>query len=218
MQKITETAKIIITSCLFISAGAASALAGEAHTHIGHVVSGWNDTPSGKGLLPTALKESIVAAAHANYAAKALDDLDTMQFHSEHVRHAIDPTLVSSGPGLGYGFLKAANGAAKHTTLASESADASGNVKTHAVHVLSSLQNAIERGEMALIHADAILAATTAEEAAPHAKLMAELTEATFKGVDANGDGNISWKKGEGGLKTADKHIGFILDGEGLSR
>lgn len=35
-------------------------------------------------------------------------------------------------------------------------------------------------------------------------------------GLDANGDGKISWQKGEGGLKTADKHLGLMMDGEDL--
>ena len=36
-------------------------------------------------------------------------------------------------------------------------------------------------------------------------------------GVDANGDGKITWVNGEGGLKDARKHMGFMQKGEGLS-
>ena len=189
-----------------------------AHTHIGHVINSWNDTPSKRGLLPTAMKEALVAAAHANYAAKATDDLGEMKMHAGHVRHAIDPTLESGGPGMGYGLIKAADGAVEHITLASESADASEAVITHTVHVVSSLSNTTARSRLALAEAKAIYDATSASEAAPHAVKMAELTKAGLMGTDANGDGKISWHKGEGGLKSADKHMGFMLDAEGLKR
>lgn len=217
MYKISRTLKAAMTTGLIATFSVSGAFAGSgAHAHIGHVATGFNDTPSGKGLLPTAFKESIVAGAHANYAKNASDDLDSMQSHAGHVRHAIDPNLESSGPGMGYGLLKAAQGAVDHITLASESSDASEPVKVHTVHVVSSISNAIERTRLALIEADAIIAATIAEDAAPHAVKMAELTEATFAGVDANGDGKITWHEGEGGLKVAEKHMKLMMDAEGL--
>ena len=212
---------ISVLASALIAAMAFSTIAhagSEAHTHIEHVINSWNDTPSERGLLPTAMKEGLVAAAHANYAAKAKDDLGQMKMHARHVRHAIDPTLEAGGPGMGYGLIKAANGAVEHITLASESAGASSAVKTHTVHVVSSLNNAIARSRLALIEAMAIYNAETASDAAPHAVKMAELTKAGLLGIDANDDGKISWQKGEGGLKVADKHMGLMLDAEGLKR
>ncbi|MFT6907493.1 MAG: hypothetical protein ACJAS1_004176 [Oleiphilaceae bacterium] len=190
----------------------------EAQAHIGHVMNSWNDTPSEQGLLPTAMKEASIAAAHADYAAKATDNLDEMKLHASHVRHSIDTALEAGGPGIGYGLLKAADGASGHITFASKSSDASEAVKTHTVHVVSSLNNAIARSRLVLVEAQAIYDATTASEAAPHAVKMAELTQASIVGVDANGDGKISWHEGEGGLNTADQHMAFILDAEGMKR
>jgi hypothetical protein len=210
--------KIITVAALVLTIATGAYAASDAHTHIGHVVSSWEDTPSERGLLPTAFKESLVAAAHANYAVNAAGNFGAMKTHAGHVRHAIDPTLESGGPGLGYGLLKATNGSMTHITLASESGDASEAVKTHTVHVVTSLNNVIERTNLALIEADAIIAAANAQEALPHAVELARLTKASFAGIDADGDGEISWKKGEGGLKTADQHMGFILDAEGLKR
>ncbi len=199
--------------------GNTPALAGsEAHTHIGHVVSSWKDTPSERGLLPTAFKESLVAAAHANYAVNAADDLSTMKMHAGHVRHAIDPALESGGPGLGYGLIKAATGAIAHITLASEAGDASEAVKNHAVHVIASLNAAIARSTAALTEADAIIAAADTTKALEHATKLATLTKGALMGVDINSDGKISWDDDEGGLKIADKHMGFILKAEGLKR
>jgi len=210
--------KIITLAALMLAIATGSYAGSAAHTHIGHVINSWNDTPSERGLLPTAMKEALVAAAHANYAAKAKNDLGEMKMHAGHVRHAIDPTLEAGGPGMGYGLIKAADGAIEHITLASKSADASAMVKTHTVHVVSSLNNAVTRSRLALVEAQAIYDATSASEAAPHAVEMAKLTKAGLMGIDANGDGKISWHKGEGGLKIADKHMGFMLDAEGLKR
>lgn len=53
--------------------------------------------------------------------------------------------------------------------FASESDDASRNVKLHAKHVIASSKNVIEHSKLALIEADAILEVEEAAEAAPHA-------------------------------------------------
>jgi len=189
-----------------------------AQEHIAHVATKWEDTPSNRGLLPTALKEAIVAAAHAQYSKNASDDLDAMQLHTTHVRHAIDPALEAGGPGLGYGLLKASEGVVKHITLASQTGDASEAVKAHTEHVVTAMQTAMERTKEALAAADAVMAATTVEEARKHVLKMAELTEAAHLGWDVNGDGQITWNENEGGLKIADQHIDFMLEAEGLSR
>ena len=54
----------------------------EARAHIGHVMTGWKDTPDGKGLLAVAIEETEIALAHAEFAAKKPDDLKWMQTHN----------------------------------------------------------------------------------------------------------------------------------------
>ena len=211
MKKYKNLPAILLTAAIATFAGNNSAYAGsKAHAHISHVVSSWEDTPSERGLLPTAFKESLVAAAHANYAVNASGNLGAMKMHAGHVRHAIDPTLESGGPGLGYGLIKAAVGAALHITLASEAPDASTAVKSHTVHVVASLNAAVTRSNAAMIEADAIIAAPDTTVALEHAVKLAELTKGALMGMDVDGDGEISWDNNEGGLKVADKHIGFI--------
>jgi hypothetical protein len=219
MKKFKHIPAMALAAAIATFAGNTPAYAGsEAHTHIGHVVSSWQDTPSERGLLPTAFKESLVAAAHANYAVNAAGNLGAMKMHAGHVRHAIDPTLESNGPGLGYGLIKAAEGATLHITLASEAADASAAVKSHTVHVVASLNAAVTRSKAAMIEADAIIAAPDTTVALEHAVKLAELTKAALMGMDVDGDGKISWDNNEGGLKVADKHMGLILKAEGLKR
>ena len=52
-----------------------------AHTHMGHVTSGWKDTPDQQGLLPTAIAETNIAAQHAGFAAGKPTDLAWMKTH-----------------------------------------------------------------------------------------------------------------------------------------
>ena len=50
-----------------------------AHVHIGHVMTGWKDTPDNGGLLPTAIAEANVAAQHAGFAVSKPADLAWMK-------------------------------------------------------------------------------------------------------------------------------------------
>jgi hypothetical protein len=56
-------------------------------------------TPDGKGLVPTALTEGHVALTQALLAARAGEDLTTLQARASDVIHALDPTRVSAAPG-----------------------------------------------------------------------------------------------------------------------
>jgi len=60
------------------------------------------------------------------------------------------------------------------------------------------------------------MAAKTASEAAAMMKELVSLSTALNAGVDLDGDGKVSWKDGEGGLMTANAHMGFMMKGEKL--
>ncbi len=188
----------------------------EAHAHIGHVMEAFPPTPDGGGLLPTALEEASIAAQHAAFAARDLDDLDNIQTHAAHVLHAVDPDEIDGGPGLGFGVRQAAQGVADHIGAAASSDGASDNVQVHAEHVATSARNTVERAERIVELVREIQAATTAEEAAPLAEELVELTEILTTGKDATGDGQVSWRQGEGGLAQAEQHMRLMMDGEGL--
>jgi len=187
-----------------------------SHAHMGHVMTAWGDTPDGKGLLPTAISEAKIAAQHAGFAAKKLDNLGWMQTHAHHVLNAIDPSVEMKGPGMGYGVIKAASGAAKHIGLAAKSEGASKAVKLHATHISTSATNTVTRGHEIVALGKKILAATSAADAAPYVQKMAQLTQQLTAGMDANGDDTITWKKGEGGLDAANFHLKLLAKSEGM--
>ena len=187
-----------------------------AHTHIGHVMTSFGDTPDKAGLLPTAAAEAATAAQHAALGAKAAANLMAMQLHAGHVIQCIDPSIVAMGPCKGYGVKKAATAALNHIGLAAKADAASAGVKTHTTHVSASLENTIKRADEVVATAQKIRAATTAEQAAPLAAELQKQTEQLTAGVDANNDGTIGWQAGEGGLTAATTHMHLMMKGEAL--
>ena len=186
--------------------------AGPVGVHIGHVVNSFNDTPNAMGLLPLAMSEASVAAQHAILASRAATNLDQMKLHAGHVINAIDPTIVTAGPGRGYGLKRAATGAATHIELAAKAPGASQNVITHSTHIATASRNTVQRADSMLAIAKRIQAATTVEEAAKLVNQLAALAPQLMAGMDANGDGRITWE--EGGLQTAQDHVTLMLQAE----
>ena len=100
-----------------------------AHVHIGHTTAGWADTPEKAGLLTVAEREADIAADNARKAFQAGRNPDELKRHVGYVLHATDPNLEPRGPGTGYGFIRAMDGAADHIRFAADSDDASKNLK-----------------------------------------------------------------------------------------
>jgi hypothetical protein len=188
--------------------------AGPAGTHIGHVVNQFSDTPDGMGLLPAAMAEARIAAQHAALAARDPNNLGNMQTHAGHVIHAIDPTIVTAGPGRGYGMKKAALGAATHIELAAKASGASQNVITHAAHIATSSRTAAEKADAVIALAEKIRAATSATDAAALVEQLVSLANQLTSGVDTNADGQIGWDKPEGALQQAQEHLTRMLAAE----
>jgi hypothetical protein len=189
--------------------------AGEVGVHLGHVLNSFGDAPDRMGLLPTAVAEARVAAQHAELATRNTSSLEAMQVHAGHVIHALDPTLVTTGPGRGYGLRRAASAVAAQVELAAGVATASQNVRTHAAHVASAARGALARAEQALALGQRIRSATAAGDAASLLSQLVPLCQQLIAGVDANNDGRVSWDASEGGLQQAQEHLTLLLRGEG---
>jgi hypothetical protein len=142
-------------------------------------------------------------------------NLDAMKRHAGHVIHALDPTIETMGPGLGYGVKRAAMGVAQHIGLAAMAAGASQNVMTHSMHVSASANNVVTRADELVAVAQQIRAATTAADADAHLAALNMLAEQLYAGLDANEDGRVGWQTGEGGLEQVEMHMQLLLKGEG---
>ena len=181
--------------------------------HVGHVATGFANTPDGAGLLPTAEAEAQIAAQHAGLAARDVSNLAAMKTHIGHVQHAVDPSVVEAGPGQGYGVVAAATGVARHIELAAGVEGAAGPVVTHSAHVAQAAQNTVARAQRILELAAQVQAAGSAEAAAPMVQEIQQLSMQLVDGHDADGDGRVGWQEGEGGLATARQHLGFLMGG-----
>lgn len=187
-----------------------------ALTHVHHVSETFRGTPDDMGLLPTAVAEAEIGQQHATLALRDPTDLDAIKRHVGHVLHALDPSTVESGPGLGYGAIRAAERTAHYISLAAASVGATPPIETHAEHIETAARNAVANGTAATELGQEILQAEEATEAAELLEEMAELTAAMLEGVDADGDGRIGWQAGEGGLAQATTHLGLLRRAVGL--
>lgn len=205
-----------VLGSLVLSADGVQAQANPVHTHIGHVLTSFAQTPDEEGLLPTAQAEAQVAVQHAGFAAGNTENLDAMKLHTTHVLHAVDPSQIEAGPGRGFGVKRAAQGIVQHIGLAAAADGASANVNTHAPHVSAAAGTVAARADEIVALAERIAAASTAAEAAPLIQELQVLAGQLVAGSDANADGSISWQEGEGGLEHVEQHMGFMAAGEGL--
>ncbi len=186
--------------------------AGAVGTHIGHVINAFSDTPNGDGLLTVAIAEAKVAITHAGLAGRQPGNLDAMKLHAGHVLNALDPTIVTAGPGLGYGMKKAALGAATHIELAAKAPGASPNVTMHAAHIAQASRNSAMRADSVIAIAKQVQAATSAADAAALVSRMASMSDQLMAGFDANGDGRVTPE--EGGLQLALDHVKMMVAAE----
>jgi hypothetical protein len=184
---------------------------GPAGVHIGHVVNSFSETPTLQGLLPAAMAEARIAVTHATLAGRQPTNLEYMKTHAGHVIHALDPSVIKMGPGLGYGVTKGAAGAATHIDLAAAAPGASPVVVMHAKHIAPAARSVVERSGAALAIAQKVMAATTAAEAAALVSQLTSAVQQLIDGVDLNGDGRVTWDAGEGGLQQADEHVKLML-------
>jgi hypothetical protein len=228
MMRVTRLGALAVSLALFgVSIPAAASAQADStggrgaaqtaiRTHVGHVADAFESTPEGRGLVPTAIAEAELAQRHAALAAGDTSNLEAMKLHVGHVLHAVDPTVVTSGPGLGFGLKQAAEGAIQHLRLAEDTEGASTAVRARARSVRWAMMNVLDRANEIIELGNRIQAATTASEAAELLPELTELTDAVIEGVDANNDGGIGYRRGEGGLDVASQYLATLKRDAGV--
>jgi hypothetical protein len=204
-----------------------------AHSHIAHIMTSWTDTPGLKGFLPTAIADTQVAMEQVE-RADLEGRINDFWLYGGYVLNALDPGTDTAArlktayarlpttyvkievPGSGYGIKRAVAGALQHVQLAAESEGVSDNVKTHAAHVVASLENVAKWTDEAIATARKLL---EAKDVGAGQVLVDELTAQIGQiaiGTDANSDGQTGWQTGEGGLRQANTHMRLMMKGEGM--
>jgi hypothetical protein len=185
--------------------------AGPVGVEIGFIVNSAPDTPNKQALLALAMAEARTAAQHAQLASRQPTNVGYMKTHIDHVVNAVDPAIVGAGPGTGYGLKKAATGIIEHLEKAAAAREATGPQLAHAGHALASAQNVLERAQHIVELAERLQATSDPAVAAGIVSQVLSLADQLIAGADANGDGRITWEKGEGGLQQVDEHIKLLL-------
>lgn len=155
-----------------------------AHSHVGHALTAWPDTPGQKGLLEVARMEATVAAEHAAYAVEGARNIASVKLHAGHVLHAVDPKLLPDGPGAGYGLTRALQGSVEHLGYAREVPDAGANLRAGLPAVIAEL-DALRRESqvLAALARDARLSADEAH-VVTYAQDMARRSTLVVAGLD----------------------------------
>lgn len=184
---------------------------GPVGVHIGHVVNSFMDTPDKSGLLPMAIAEQKTAAQHAALAMRNPTNLSMLQLHAGHVINAIDPTIVTTGPGKQYGVKRAATGIAAHIELAAMAQGATPAHITHSKHIATAARATVARADAIIALAQKVQMSTDAAAAAQLMNQIVQLCDQLEKGADVNSDGRVTWDAPEGGLAQVQEHVTLML-------
>ncbi|MEI6740926.1 MAG: hypothetical protein WCK74_11515 [Gemmatimonadaceae bacterium] len=179
--------------------------------HVAHVAVKFFTTPDSMGLLQAAILESRTALQHATLASRNPTNLQALQLHAGHIIHALDPSIVTTGPGKGFGAKKAATGIATHIELAAKTDGASAALKMHSTHIATAARTTAARADAIVALAKEVQGATTADAAAKLMGQIVSLCDQLLTGFDKNADGRATWNGDEGGLQQVQEHLTLML-------
>lgn len=205
--------RILMAAAICLTAGLAHAQS--ASVPLARITNGAADTPSRMGLLATAQAEAANVERHVRFAVSRTDHLYWMRTQAGHVVHALEPSRMADGRGLGYGLRKALAGISLAAVEAAGAPDASEGVKAHAAHVAASVSTALDWSSRLLEVAGMVIESPDPHVAKPLVEQMQEITGWLLHGRDANKDGKVSWEKGEGGLDQIAIHVGLMAAAAG---
>lgn len=188
-----------------------------AHTHIGHAMTGWADTPGQAGLFVTAENAAHAALQAASHAAGKVNDLATVKTDVSEVIKATDPGIGDEGGGkivIQYGVKNALIAAENHIAFAADSRDASENVRNSSEIFSEHAQIVVQRCDLVLALGNEILTSSSSEEAGLLAGELLKLTDANVNGQETNGDGVPGSVPEEYGLKQLRSELQAMIDRE----
>lgn len=186
-----------------------------AHTHIGHAITGWHDTPDQTGLLTAAEAAAQAAVNHAELATAANTNLLRIKQHTIQVMLATKHDFAANTADANkYGVSKALTEAAQHIIFAAQSDDASANVKQHADNIRKLSQAVLQRCDLVIALGNEILKTSSLEEARVLASELHKLVLANRDGDDSNSDGVVGSVPNELGLQQIHKQIDVMIANE----
>ncbi|MEM7255073.1 MAG: hypothetical protein AAF493_27040 [Pseudomonadota bacterium] len=186
------------------------------HLRIDSVAHAFGYTPDKRGLLPVLEEDVATAARHARFALRRSGEIDWLRTQVQQLRFALSPDLEPSGPGTGYGALRAAQDIASEMKDARDTPSASPQVKQYAddmVRVAAHVEKVVDD---AIGFTENMLSEPEAANAAPWVESLNTALDRLGNGWDANNDGTISWEAPEAGVLQLRQILGIMMKSEGL--
>lgn len=193
---------VIFVAFLIVETGCALKRPTIAHTHIGHALTGWIDTPGKEGLFVVAEKKARAAMEAAKSAASESKDMARIKQHVKDVITATNPPQPSSeGSAIVYGVKQALTGAIGHMTYAATSDDATANVRKFAPRFESDAGAVLDRCDLITALSQDVVNSRSVEETRLLTGEVYKLTRSNLFGADVDGDGKVGANPAEFGLK-----------------
>jgi len=204
------------TDLVFLS-GCATHTPTIAHTHIGHAMTGWPDTPNQAGLFVTAENSAQAALQAAESATSGQNNLKGIKADVSRVIRDTNPEEDLDQPqedGTQYGVKNALIGAVNHITYAAQSPDASANIKASSPEFANNANAVLDRCDLITALGNDILQSTTMDEANLLSGELLKLARANVFGDDSSGDGAAGSSPDEYGLKQLRAELQAMIDRE----
>lgn len=167
-----------------------------------------------QGAFDVARTNTALAQRHVKAALRETD-LAAMKAEVLAVVSALDPSRAPRGPAVG-GGARPAMAAAVEQLLALQAARRDDEEGLRATAASVAAQTALMRTDEALGEARDALAARSTSEAIPVLVRLDNLLDRIMAGQDLDGDGEVSWNQGEGGLQQAWSFARQMAIAEGL--
>lgn len=132
-----------------------------AHVHIGHAITGWEETPQKQGLLVVAELAAVQAQTNSQLMLKAArqQDFNKTKRYMQNIANVIDPQYYDPDQPDGYGVRRGTAEAMTHLKLASSVFDATNNVQRTIAQTSVHAQDILDRTDELSVYLDAGLKA-----------------------------------------------------------
>lgn len=183
-----------------------------AHSHIGHALTTWHDTPGQQGLYVIAAKELDIAIAATGKALESTAYPARSSKHVDNALHALNPDRQRFGVGLDYGAIRAIQGAIEHLEYAADSDDASDNFVSSVVILADQGNLVLER----MRQAEQLLAAIDRNQPVNDPRLLKghRLLKAAKHGDSSGGPVGNTLARSEHGLVHITEALADMLKRE----
>lgn len=178
-----------------------------AHVHVGHAITGANDTEEKLGYFVLAERRARAAALAATAAVRDNRPLDEAK---ENIAAVNQQTNTRDD----YALAQAVTEAANHITFAALSPDASDNVRHASAAFEKNIAGVMYRSNLIKLYASDAAASRSATEVAELAQEIHKLTLANVNGEDIDGDGRFDSSAREFGIVQLRRDLDALVDRE----